>query len=342
MRAYRVTSPGRSELVDCPLPPLGSGEVLLRVRAVGLCHSDVFIRQAPPALRQTLPVTLGHEVVGVVERTAPDVTGWRPGASAAVYMLVGCGRCAACARGEDNLCRNGYRGIGTHLDGGLADFVAVPAANLVGAGGIDPVLAAPLTDAGLTAYHAVSSALPLPRSWHVGLVVGIGGLGHLAVQILAAARSGARLIAVDVDPAKLDLARRLGATDTVLAGDDTTARVVDLVGGRDVDAVLDFVGADATMALAAGVTNRGSAIVVAGLGGGSMPFEASPVTRVSPEVTLRRVSTGSREDLGRVLDLARAGGLRAETVRYPLEKVGEALAALEAGTVLGRAVITIS
>jgi len=121
MRAYRVTSPGCAEFVDIPTPHAGPGEVRLRVTAVGLCHSDVFIRQAPPALRQTLPVTLGHEVIDTVDEVGEVVTDWQPGTSAAVYVLIGCGRCPACARGQDNLCRIGHRGIGTHLRDGYVD-----------------------------------------------------------------------------------------------------------------------------------------------------------------------------------------------------------------------------
>ena len=338
MRAYRVIAAGQAELVEAVRPRPGPGEVLLRVAAAGVCHSDVFIRQAPPALRMHLPVTLGHEVIGVVEELGAQVTRWRAGQQVAAYVLEGCGACGPCRRGQDNLCHTGYRGFGTHFDGGMADYVVLPAGAVADADGLDPVAAAPLTDAGLTALHTVNGLVVRDGTPARMLVIGIGGLGHLALQI-AVHRWPAEIIAVDRDPKRLSLARSLGANQGVIADGSEAAAVLDLAGGREVDAVLDFVGTDATLRLAAAVTNRGAQIVVAGLGGGTLPFEAVPVSTLFPEISLRRVSAGSRAELAEVIDLGRTGVVRAETVTYPLEQASSAIDEVEAGTVIGRAVI---
>jgi propanol-preferring alcohol dehydrogenase len=338
VRAYRVIAPGRAELVEVGRPSPGPGELVLQVAATGVCHSDVFIRNALPALRMTLPVTLGHEVIGTVAELGPEVTGWRPGQLVAAYVLRGCGTCAACQRGQDNLYRTGYQGFGTHFDGGMADYTLVRADAVADASGLDPVAAAPLTDAGLTAFHAVSSIAWGDDEPARTLVIGVGGLGHLALQMVAH-HDKTEIVAVDRDPARLDLARRLGAHHTVTADGSEAAAVLELAGGREVDAVLDFVGTDATLALATAVTNRGSQVVVAGLGGGIIRFEALSVSTLSPEVSLRRVSAGSRPELRQVLDLGRAGALRTETVTFPLTAAGAAIDAVDAGSVIGRAVL---
>ncbi|WP_040829888.1 alcohol dehydrogenase catalytic domain-containing protein [Nocardia jiangxiensis] len=338
MRAYKVLAPGRGEMVDIERPQPGPSEVLLRVAATGVCHSDVFIRDAIPALKMSLPVTLGHEVVGVIEELGVGVSGWTPGQQAAAYVMRGCGSCAPCRRGLDNFCHVGYLGLGTHFDGGMAEFMAIPADAIADASGLDPIAAAPLTDAGLTALHTVNSidrGRPDPERI---MIIGIGGLGHLALQI-ATYRFHAEIIAVDRDPKALELARKLGADSTVLARGSEAAEILAWAGGREIDVVLDFVGSDSTLALAAAVTNRGAQILVAGLGGGSVPFQAVSVSTVAPEVSLLRVSAGSRHELAEALDLGRAGVMHAETVVYPLEQAGRAIDDINEGKVIGRAVL---
>jgi propanol-preferring alcohol dehydrogenase len=338
VRAYRVIAPGQAEVVEVGRPRPGPGELVLQVAATGVCHSDVFIRNALPALRMTLPVTLGHEVVGTVAESGEGVTQWRAGQLVAAYVLRGCGTCAGCRRGQDNLCRTGYLGFGTHFDGGRADYVLVRADAVADASGLDPVAAAPLTDAGLTAFHAVNSLARDDGGPARTLVIGVGGLGHLALQMVAH-QGKTEIIAVDRDPARLELARKLGAHHMVAADGCEADAVLDLAGGREVDAVLDFVGTDSTLTLAAAVTNRGSQVVVAGLGGGVIRFEALSVSTLFPEITLRRVSAGSRPELNQVLGLGRAGALHTETVTFPLEAAGAAIDAVEAGSVIGRAVL---
>ena len=344
MRAYRVVAPGHAEFVEVPVPQPGNGEVLIKVIAAGVCHSDVMIRAVPPVLRMPPQVTLGHEIIGTIVERGPDVDRWLDGDVVASYVIRGCGSCCSCRRGEDNLChggepgRNPYLGLGTHFDGGMADYVVLRADGVADARGLDPVAAAPLTDAGLTALHTVNSLAPIGESAPYILVIGIGGLGHLALQILSD-RHQAQIVALDRDADSLDLALKLGADHAVLADGNEVAAIQDVVCGRNISAVLDFVGTDGTLRVGAATTNRGAQIVVAGLGGGTVPFEATSVSTVSPEVTLRRASAGTRRELSEILDLARAGVVRTETTTYPLADAGRVIDDVQAGAVLGRAVL---
>jgi propanol-preferring alcohol dehydrogenase len=334
VRAFRLIAAGRAELVDLPAPEPGPGEVLLRVLAAGVCRTDVdLLRSGVDGLG--LPVTLGHEIVGEV------VSGSDRGAVVAVYELLGCGRCAACDRGQDNVCRELVPGaVGITRDGGMADYVVAPARNLVMLGDVDPVHAAPLTDAGMTALHAVERARPLLEPGATAVVIGIGGLGHLAVQFLRAT-SKVRVLAVDVDRARLDLGAELGADDGVLTGPDAADGIVAASGGRKVDAVFDFVGAQQSLDLAAAVTGRGGAIVVTGGGGGRLSITAQMGAGGAPDREIAIVHTfgGTRDDLVRALALAGAGRVRTHVEVFELTAAARVLADLEAGKVLGRAVL---
>lgn len=202
------------------------------------------------------PFTLGHENAGWVHAVGPGVSGFEIDEPVAVYGPWGCGSCAHCRLGIETLCENpdsapvpmGGGGLG--LDGGMAEYMLVPSARFLVPlpDGLDPVTAAPLTDAGLTPYHAVR------RSWWklppgaTAVVIGVGGLGHLAVQILKAT-TAARIIAVDTRMEALALAADNGADISIRSGSDTTGEIRAYTSGRGADVVLDFVGSDSTVAL---------------------------------------------------------------------------------------------
>jgi propanol-preferring alcohol dehydrogenase len=325
--------------VDEPIP--GDHEALLRVRAAGVCHTDITLLRSPDAGGASLPLTLGHEIAGEVVAVGSSVRDVAVGATVAVYELIGCGRCPACERGEDNLCRMGAPAVpGATRDGGMADYVVVPARNLVDIGSLDAVQAAPLTDAGMTALHAVERGRGwlTPRS--AAVVIGIGGLGHLALQFIAAT-SDAAVTAVDVERARLELAETLGATAGVLAGASAADEIVAANGGHNPDVVFDFVGSQQSLDLAAAVTGRGGAIIVTGSGGGRLCLTASVGTGTRParEVTMLHTLGGTRADLAAVLRLAETGRVHVRTQMFSLDDAGLALEKLEAGRVLGRAVL---
>ncbi|MGC4892748.1 NAD(P)-dependent alcohol dehydrogenase [Micromonospora sp. DT31] len=342
MRAVRMTAPGVLEHTEVPTPEAGPGEVLLRVGAVGACHSDLHILDAPPGVFPT-PLTLGHEIAGTVDTVGAGVDGWSPGDRVAVYGIIGCGRCRACLRGEENRCRViPVGGIGLSRDGGLAEYVSVPASRLLPVGDMELTQAAPLTDAGLTPYHAVELARARLRPGTSCVVIGIGGLGHMAVQILAAT-TAVRIVAVDTNPAALDLAGRLGAHQVVQAGPDAVDRIRELVGSPPdgADVVLDFVGAQPTLDTARQVVATGGQVLLVGLAGGTLPVR--PVADEPPTVPMEApVSVpfwGTRAELREVIALAHDGRLRADVQTFPLAQTSEAYEALRRGDVHGRAVI---
>ncbi|MGW8815598.1 zinc-binding dehydrogenase [Gordonia terrae] len=200
-------------------------------------------------------------------------------------------------------------------------------------------MAATLTNAGLTSYHAVHSGLEAQPHARFALVIGIGGLGHLAVQELVA-ESEAHIIAVDVDPAKLELARRLGARDAYLSDAGTAEAISTLVDGRQIDLVIDFVGAQATVDLAAALTAPGGSIITVGLASGTLAMTAGLGAAVAPDVDVRHVSVGGRDDLAGVLALARAGALTVEVEEISLAEASDAIERLDHGGANGRIVVT--
>ncbi|MFF5223451.1 NAD(P)-dependent alcohol dehydrogenase [Micromonospora sp. NPDC000212] len=337
-----MTRPGVLEQVEVPVPTAGPGEVLLAVGAVGACHSDLHVLHAPPGLFPT-PMTLGHEIAGTVDSVGAGVTGWSAGDRAAVYGIIGCGTCRGCLRGLENQCRRiPPGGIGLSRDGGLAEYVAVPASRLLHVGNLDLTQAAPLTDAGLTPYHAVELARPALRPGTTCVVIGIGGLGHMAVQILAAT-TAVRIVAVDSSTAALDLATRVGAHHVVPAGPDAVEKIRELVGPAPdgADVVIDCVGVDPTLTTARSVVATGGQLLLVGLGGGTLPVR--PVADEPPTIPLETSVTvpfwGTRAELQEVIALARAGLLTADVQTFPLERAPEAYDLLRRGEIHGRAVV---
>jgi propanol-preferring alcohol dehydrogenase len=181
MKAFRLTEPHILKFESVPQPEPGPGEILVRIGAAGVCHSDLHIIESPAGAFR-LPLTLGHENAGWVEALGPGITGYTVGEAVAVYGIVGCGRCAACLRGLDNECRVvPVGGIGLTRDGGMADYVVVPAKQLLPISDLDVTQAAPLTDAALTPYHAIQLARDVLLPGATCVVIGVGGLGHMAV-----------------------------------------------------------------------------------------------------------------------------------------------------------------
>ncbi|QUL78447.1 MULTISPECIES: NAD(P)-dependent alcohol dehydrogenase [unclassified Brevibacterium] len=326
--------------VERPTP--GPGEVLLKVAGAGACHSDVaiydeFEKGGPGAVPP--PFVLGHENSGWIEELGPGVEGLTEGDAYLVYGPVGCGRCRACSRGQDTYCENAatnpYLGIGLGRDGGMAEYVTVPARNLVALGEVDPVAAAPLSDAGLTPYHAIKDSLPnLNGGGRFALVIGLGGLGQIAVQILRAL-TGATVIATDMKEEAMAKAREAGAI-TVTGGEDQAERIREITGGKGVDAAFDFVGVGPTVAVAAQSMARMGRCTIVGVAGGS--YEWSFFT-TPYESTLTNTYWGTIEELHEVVDMYRAGQIVPDIERYSLDDGLDAYRKLQAGELSRRAVI---
>lgn len=328
------------ELREVPQPDPGPGQVLVRVGGAGACHSDLHLFHDFPAVPWALPFTVGHENAGWVAGLGPGVTGFEVGQPVAVYGPWGCAACARCVQGAENSCERvgpgGATAVGLGRDGGMAEYLLAPSPrHLVPLTDLHPVDAAPLTDAGLTPYHAVKRSLPLLVPGSTVLVIGVGGLGHLGVQLLAAL-APSTVIATDQKPEALALAAAHGAHHTVPADADVAAEVLGLTGGRGVDLTLDFVGVDATLALAAQVTRSLGHVTLVGIGGGSFPFS---YFTARPEVSFASTYWGSVTELAEVLALAERGDLRAAVQQFPLEQALDAYRALHRGELTGRAVM---
>lgn len=338
MKAFRLVAPHTTELHDIERPSPGPGEVLIRVGAAGACHSDLHIIEADNALGMPMPLTLGHENAGWVETIGAGVGGVERGQAVAIYGIVACGHCIACLAGKDNECRRtGPGGIGLGRDGGMADYVVVPARQLVEIGDLDVVQAAPLTDAGLTPFHAINLTRRNLRPGSTCIVIGAGGLGHLAVQILAVT-TASRIIAVDVRDEALQLARDVGAHHAVRSDRETVAHLRELVGPAPggADVVLDCVGSPATVDIARAVVSTGGDVAIVGLAGGALPvgFGTLPM-----EVRVTVPFWGTKAELAEVIALARRGLISAHVERFPLADAQRVYDELRAGRIRGRAVV---
>lgn len=343
MKAFRLIEWGHApELVDVEVPQPGPGEVLIRVAGNGLCHSDITMMQMPGEIGEALgwhmPFTLGHESAGHVASLGDGVVGVEVGAAVALMSANSCGRCRPCQRGEDSLCTQSMFGRGYGRDGGLAEFVLARAdRDLVPLGSLDPVAAGTLTDAGATSYHAVSRVLPrLGPGTTVG-VIGIGGLGSFAVQLLATL-SEASIVAVDASPERRARALELGAAHVIDGVDRGTRRALaEFAGPEGLDVVLDIVGNDQTIDVGIRSVRPGGAFALVGSAGGTLnrPW-FSTLPREAEVFTFQ----GSRiSHVHEVVHLAAEGRITIDAQLFGLSEVETAYEQLEAGTLSARAVI---
>lgn len=344
MRAVTFLGRGQVEIVDRPRPTAPPGWVVLQVLAAGVCQTDVHLRRGTDS-RIAPGLVLGHEIAGAVVELGLGVSGWEVGQSAVVYPVWSCLSCPACQQGRRNACqRTVGRGTspttpGISADGGMAEYVAVPASALADTGGLDPAVAATMTDAGLSPYGAIKTAAPQLAPGTTAVVIGLGGLGRMALQELRAL-TAAHVIALDVDDRALAAARQWSDHVSSPAVEDIAAKILGWTGGFGATAIFDFVGSDATLALAADVVAPFGAVLVTGMGGGQINLRADAGSRLPRGATIApRMFSGSFPDLLEVLALAEQGALQPTLTRFPFSDALTALDALAAGEVGGRAVL---
>ena len=328
MRAVRVAREGGLSVEDVPVPEPGPGQVLVKVAGAGLCHSDVMISQSPAAYGSD-GFTIGHETAGTVEALGPGVTGLELGQPVVVHSEWGCGACWTCRTEGERFCPEikPAGGAGLGFDGGLAEYLLVPGTRLcVPLGDLDPRDAGPLDDAGLTPYSAIRAAQHRLHPGTVVAVLGIGGLGHLAIQILKA-MAPSTVVAIEPNDARRAFAESLGA-DLALHPDDDVAAQITSIDQRGATLVLDLVGSDVSLAQAATLVARGGETVLIGAALGSFPFS---LISQAWGASIRTSYSGEVHELRELVTLAQQGKVVVHANHIALEDVPAAYETLDKG-----------
>lgn len=327
-------------LETIPVPEPGPGEVLVKVAACGVCHSDLSAVDGEWNPGPNLPLIPGHEVTGHVAAVGADVSGLAIGDAVGVpWMWSACGHCESCLNGMEMICEFG-EATGYSRPGGYAEYM-VARADFVARlpSDADLVKIAPILCAGVTTYRGIKRTNTQPGEWLA--VVGVGGLGHIAVQYAKA--MGLRVAAVDIDPKKLALAKELGAEVAIDAreGNPVTAVRKALNGG----AHGALVAAVATQAFeqSIGMLRPGGTVVFVGLPGSKADeIRASIAATTSRELSIRGSSIGTRIDLDEAVAFALRGAVAAEVTTAPLEEANAVLERMRNGEILGRVVLTVA
>lgn len=348
MKSFQVTSFGSplSEF-EVPTPVPAGSQVLLKVNAAGVCHSDLHIwsggydlghGRKPMSLKDrgvNLPLTMGHEIAGEIVAIGPDVKDVRIGDRKLVYPWIGCGQCAVCEAGDENLCLK-PRSLGVYCDGGYSDHVVVPHERyLLDLKGLDPVVAAPYACSGVTTYSAIKKIAD--RLSKPIVIFGAGGLGLMALSILNA--MGAKgAIVVDIDPAKREAAKQAGAIAVVDGASADALQAIMTAAGEPILAVIDLVGNSSTAQLGFDCLSKGGKLVMVGLFGGGAPW-ALPIIPMKA-ITIQGSYVGSLRETQELLDLVVEKNIPPIPVKQlPLESANQALADLHDGHLVGRAVL---
>jgi propanol-preferring alcohol dehydrogenase len=349
MNAARIVEPGKAlklEQIDTP-KPRGS-QVLVRVKSSGVCHSDIHLweggYQGPGGqfLKTTdrgvkYPLTPGHEIAGTVDSMGQEAEGFNKNEKVLVFPWIGEGLCPACRIGEENLCDK-PRSLGVYTDGGYSDYVLVPSHKYLVKmdEDMDFDSSATLSCSALTAYGAVRNTNLKPDDNVV--IVGAGGLGLMAMQ-LAKAVTGAKIIAMDLDDEKLDVAKKNGADNTINSKkEDPVKAIMELTSKLGADAVIDFVNASKTVETDMQLLRRRGRVVLVGLFGGELKLNLISM----PTRAYRIIGsyTGSMSEMVDLVSLARRGVIKpVVSARFKLDEATEALSKLKNGEIVGRGVI---
>ncbi len=340
VRLFAYNEPVR--MVEIPEPKIESPtDVIVKIGGAGVCRTDLHIIEAvwrealgnPP-----LPYTIGHENAGWIEEVGSGVTNLKKGDPVILHPLRSCGLCRACRAGYDMYCEHGiFPGL-DGSDGGYAEYLKTSVRSVIQlAPGTDPVPLAPFADAGITPYHAGKRVKADTYPGSTVVVVGIGGLGHFAVQLLKV-MTPAKVVAVDSDPNRLDFARGLGADYAVLAGHDGgIAEVQEYTEGRGAEIVMDFVGEHGTPEKSLKMLRlKGGVYSIIGYGGTVAPTTLDMINR---EMKILGNIVGTYNDLAELMELNHQGRVHISSTTFPLSEAVTVLHDLDAGKIVGRAVL---
>jgi len=335
MKAVRFYGAGKLlKVEDIEIPKISDHDVLVKVRGAGICHTDLhFLDGTLVPWKGSLPLTLGHEVAGEIESVGGKVARFRKGDRVVVNNGVSCGKCKYCKIGRENLCVE-LDQLGFTLDGGYAEYMKAPERTLLRLPKEVTYEEGALLPCGVaSSYHALMGIARI-RKGETLLINGTGGLGSSALQIAKIA--GAKVIAVDLIDEKLEMAKRLGADETVNPKtQDLGDAVKRITGGQGVDVALELVGTSSAMRTALGTLGKTGRYVVVGYTKDLL--EASPLTLVILEAEVRGVVAYTMKDLQAVVRLVQRGKLKPVVTRkFGLDEVGSALELLRQGSIMGR------
>jgi len=340
VRAARFHKAGEPlKLEDLPKPKVGANDVLLKVKATGMCHSDIHVIDG--IIAAAPPVTLGHEIAGEVEEVGTSVSQFKKGDRALVHFLSPCGSCKYCLQGRGMVCENLFTrpGYGFSADGGYAEYCKVDADRLVPIPNDLPLdFAATLGCAGITAYHAVNSVGKVALTDNVA-IYGVGGVGMYALQI--AKLSGARVIAIGRSQEKLKMAEGLGV-DYII--DASRSKIKDEIkkatNGKGVDVMIDFVVNDESVKNSSSSLANGGRIILVGVS--NKPLSINPQIFVLREFSLAGSLVGTKNELADLVELARTKRLQSIVTRkFTLDEINNALESLRRGEIAGRGYVSI-
>jgi D-arabinose 1-dehydrogenase-like Zn-dependent alcohol dehydrogenase len=348
MRSYQIVEWGQPlEHREAPTPEPKGTEVLLRITAAGICHSDLHIwdgffdlgdgkRLELGKVGAKLPLTLGHEIAGVVEALGPEAKGVEIGERCVAFPWIGCRECDVCGHEREQWCMK-PQFLGARVDGGYSDQVLVPHPKyLIDHGEVPSELACTYACAGLTAYSALKKAGELREDDHL-VLIGAGGVGLSALH-MAPSVTPAHVLVADVDPEKRGIARQAGASETIdNSRPDAVARVMETTGGG-ARAAIDFVGAPATARFGMDVLRKGGTLVIVGLYGGT--FSAPLPFFPQRSLNVRGSYVGTLEEMEEVMALGRSGKVPPIPLDIrSLDAAPQALDDLRAGRVAGRVIL---
>ena len=348
MKAAQIVAPKEPlQIRDVEVPKPKEFEVVLKVKAVGVCHSDLhlweggydtgsgtFMKATDRGVK--FPVTPGHEVVGSVTQIGASVSGIKIGDPVLVYPWIGCGICPACKVGNENLC-DAPRSLGVFQNGGYAEYVLIPHFKyLIKISGIDLEGAASLACSGLTAFTAVKKANAGSQEFLV--IIGAGGLGLMAIQI-AKAITKSIVINVDLDDNKLEAAKKMGADHVVNSkSPDIVQKIISICNGKGAESIIDFVNAPPTVKMGLAILRKRGNLVLVGLFGGSVEIVLPTIPLKA--ITIQGAYTGNYQDLVELVEIAKSGVINPIiSKRYSIAQANNALEDLKQGKIVGRAVI---
>jgi NAD+-dependent secondary alcohol dehydrogenase Adh1 len=312
-------------------------DVIVRIGGAGLCRTDLHIIEGiwKDILDPELPYTLGHENAGWVEEVADGVRSVRPGDPVIVHPVMTCGVCLGCRRGEDMYCEDSQF-PGLNAEGGFANFLRTSERSLIKLDErLEPKDVAPYADAGITAYRAAKKAAARLDPGSRCVVIGVGGLGHVGVQVLRAL-CPTQIIAVDTSQESLDLAGDVGADELVKSDENVVEKVKELTGGRGVDAVVDFVGEHGTTEEGPAMLAQGGRYYVVGYGG---RVDIPAIEMIFSEIEVIGNLVGNYVELLELMELAAQGKVELRAKTYGLDQINEAIDDFMGGQIHGRGVI---